>query len=281
MPNPFTDADSNTNRTANPYRIFVYPLPQLHDPAVLTGEDGEVAVVIDVLRATTTMITALNSGAAEVIPLREIDDALRLKAGRLENGAEPGSILLGGERGGTLIEGFDLGNSPEDYTEERVRGKTLIFTTTNGTQAVHRASGAARLYIAAFVNAAAVVERLLEQRVIHIVCAGTDGKFTEEDLLLAGCLVERLHRLSDGRYAMNAQAQTLLDQWRHAFSLPRILGTESIPTESLAQILRRSRGGRNLMQLGLGRDILAASRIDTVALVPKLEFDGDLPLFRS
>ncbi len=250
-------------------RLNVYALPALLDPATLSGKPGEAAVVIDVLRATTTIMYALAAGAKEVVPLLEIGETLEMKRARIAAGEEPESILLGGERGGTLIDGFDAGNSPGDYTPERVGGKTLLFTTTNGTRAIHRVRKADVLILAGFVNAAAVVQTLLNFESIQIVCAGTDGQYTEEDMLLAGCLVERLHRLSGGRYAMNVEAWTVLDIWSRSFSLPEILGAAPLPEKSLARELRTSRGGKNLLDLGLDRDIRAASRIDSLADVPR------------
>ena len=108
--------------------LNVHALPKLVEPKDLA--DGTV-VVIDVLRASTTIIAALEAGAVEVIPCLEIDDARRVAA---QFPAE--EVILGGERQGLPIEGFDLGNSPEDYTPYAVAGKTLVFTTTNGTRAM-------------------------------------------------------------------------------------------------------------------------------------------------
>src|SRR4051812_42560200 len=108
-------------------RIDVYLLPALVEPEALSGS---TVVVIDVLRATTTIVHALAAQAVEVAPFRDVEDARRL-ANDLGNKA-----VLGGERGGVPIPGFDLGNSPAEYTSERVAGKTVIFTTTNGTRAL-------------------------------------------------------------------------------------------------------------------------------------------------
>src|SRR5690242_5734390 len=111
--------------------ILVHLLPTLFEPADLRGG---VAVVIDVLRATSTIVQALAAGATSVVPCGEIDEARAIAAK-----AAPGSVLLGGERKGVTIPGFDLGNSPGDYTSDVVTGKKLIFTTTNGTRALLRA----------------------------------------------------------------------------------------------------------------------------------------------
>ena len=241
--------------------LDVYSLPVLFDAEELRGT---CAVVIDVLRATTTVLCALASGAEQVVPLLDVDETLR----RRNN-----NTVLGGERHGVRIDGFDLGNSPESFTPSIVAGKTVLFTTTNGTVAMHAARLAEPIFLACLMNAAAVVETLSRFDQISIVCAGTDSEPTEEDLLLAGCLTERLQRRSEYAYRLNVQATISMELWRSSFSLRRILEQETIPPETLAQILRRSRGGSNLMQLGLGGDILTAALIDSVDLVPQLR-DG-------
>ena len=167
---------------------------------------GTVAVVIDVLRATTTMTHALAAGAKRVIPCLEPADAFLMRE-TLQTHSPDEQVLLGGERGGVLIEGFDIGNSPEDYTQERISGKTLIFSTTNGTRAMFQLLDAEAIYLACFNNADAVAKRLLEFPKITILCAGTDQMYTEKDILLAGMLTERLVRLSGGRYVYAVAAK--------------------------------------------------------------------------
>ncbi|MDR1491627.1 MAG: 2-phosphosulfolactate phosphatase [Planctomycetaceae bacterium] len=231
---------------------------------------GSAAVVIDVLRATTTISHALAAGAKCVIPCLQSEDAFQLRE-ILRQKSPDSSILLGGERRGVLIEGFDLGNSPNSYTPETVAGKTLLFSTTNGTRAIFRALDAERIYLACFNNAAAAVRELLKYPKIEILCAGTEQKYTEEDMLLAGLLTERLTRLSNGRYALNTQAVAAKELWDTSFPLAKRIGIEPIHPENLAQILRNSRGGKNLMQIHLGKDILDASRMDLFDFVPKIE----------
>ncbi len=250
--------------------LNVFPVPEMMPTEASSPESlrGTVAVVIDVLRATTTITHALAAGATRVIPCLATEDALNQRENlRAQSPEQP--VLLGGERGGVLIEGFDLGNSPEDYTPERVGGKTLIFSTTNGTRAMFRVQEADTTCLACFNNASAVAKHLLEFPKITILCAGTDRQYTEEDMLLAGMLTERLVRLSGGRYSLNTYAVVAREQWDTSFPLAKRIGDEPIHPENLAQILRQSRGGRNLMQLGLGKDILAASRIDIFDFMPK------------
>ena len=235
-----------------PSHLNVYGLPKYATPKELAGG---TAVVIDVLRATTTIVYALEAGAKEVIPCREIEEALALaeKYPREE-------ILLGGERQGKPIADFDLGNSPEEYLSYEVEGKTIIFTTTNGTQAMSHARDAKQIFLAAFVNVSAVVQKLLGADEVHILCAGTDGEFSEDDILLAGLIVERLQKLGGMVYEMNAQAMTAREFWLNRFALPQAFGAEPIEPERLENELRKSRGAKNLIELGYDDDILAAAR---------------------
>ena len=202
--------------------LNVYALPRFVDPSEMAGG---TAVVIDVLRATTTIIHALAAGAEEVLPCLEISEARpRPSSFPTEN------ILLGGERQGTPIEGFDLGNSPEEYMPKRVAGKKVIFTTSNGTGAMIHAQCADEILLAAFVNASAVARRLFDRERVNILCAGTDGKISHDDVLMAGMLVERLQREGGMVYQQNGQAITARETWLRAFALPIALGAE--PLES-------------------------------------------------
>lgn len=276
--------------------IRVYGLPELLEPESIRGE---IAVVIDVLRATTTVIAAIAAGLARVIPVLEVEEAKKLKKQFDDSGLNlsESDLLLGGERGGKRIDGFDLGNSPREYTKERVGGKTLIFSTTNGTRAMYRARFAKHVYLASFLNAQTVVDQLLthsrsqdessssSKERIHIICAGTNGSLTEEDLLLAGLLVERLQRQGGQivkeqgpsqvesqqglqRFAMNVQAITVLEMWTRLLKTSRIAGqgrpNPSITSKSLAEELRQSVGGRHLRAIGLDPDIVFAAQMDSI-----------------
>src|SRR5205807_6516908 len=127
---------------------------------------GGLAVVIDVLRATTTIVHALAAGCTDVRPCAEVEEARALA-----DGMRAGRVLLGGERGGAPLPGFDLGNSPREYTPRACKGNTLVLTTTNGTRALLRAAEAERVLLAAFVNYSAVCEQLRQEtRPVHIVC---------------------------------------------------------------------------------------------------------------
>jgi 2-phosphosulfolactate phosphatase len=143
------------------------------------------------------------------------------------------------------------------FVSRPVAGKTLIFTTTNGTVAMHAAKSAKTIYLASFLNAAAVVERLKPEEKIVILCAGTNGTETEEDLLLAGCLIFRLTQR--GNYRLNETAKRVLQLWH-----------EPITTAHLLKLLRESTGGKNLIRIGLEADIEAAARMDSINVVPQI-----------
>ena len=242
-------------------RLNVYELPTQVNPAELAG--GTV-VVIDVLRATTTIIHALEAGAYEVVPCLEVEDAKALAACLRE-----GEYLLGGERGGLPIPGFHLGNRPEEYSPETVREKRIVFTTTNGTRAMMQCRQAARVYLGAFVNASAVVDRLASQEQVHLLCAGSAGEVTRDDVLLAGLLVTRLQQHGDSAWRLNAQAVKTGEDWASTFGEPT--GAGPIDPESLAAELRKGPAGRKLAARGLQADILAAAHIDRFQSVPEMD----------
>jgi 2-phosphosulfolactate phosphatase len=231
--------------------VQVHLLPELAPPGRLTGG---LAVVIDVLRATTTIIHALAAGCKCVRPCVEVDEAKEL-AGALR----VGKVILGGERRATPLAGFDLGNSPAEYTAKTCRGTTLVLTTTNGTRALVRGAEAERTLIAGFVNYSAVCEQLRhDPRPIHIVCAGCEGEATLEDTLLAGALVEYL--CEEMEVKLNDSARLAWDCFENHGRV--LLGALEIST-----------GGANLKRLGYDDDIKAAAEVDKFALVPELRRD--------
>lgn len=241
--------------------IRVYALPQYVAEEELAGD---AAVVIDVLRASTTMVTALASGAREIIPCQEVDEARGIAAK-----LPAGECLLGGERHGLPIEGFDLGNSPGEYSTPRVAGKTIVFTTSNGTGALWRARRARRVLVAGFVNASAVVTELAGEDRMHLICAGAGQQVTRDDVLLAGMLVGRLQAIQPAGVELNAQAVTAYENWTTSFPLSYWRGAEPMPPEILARELRKGAAGRRLMDLGREDDILAAAQIDRFGVVPE------------
>jgi 2-phosphosulfolactate phosphatase len=231
--------------------VQVHLLPDLAPAGCLSGG---LAVVIDVLRSTTTMIHALAAGCTAVRPCLEVDEARRL-AGQMR----AGRVLLAGERGGLPLPGFDLGNSPGEYTAKVCRGTTLVLTTTNGTRACYRAAEADRALIAGFVNYSAVCEQLRQDsRPLHLICSGTDGEISLEDTLLAGALVDFLCEVSEVR--INDSARLAWDCFENHGQV--LLGA-----------LQIGKGGTHLQGLGLAADIEAAAQVDQFNLVPELRRD--------
>jgi len=186
-------------------------------PSELTGLAGrnlreKVCVVFDVLRATSTFATALNNGAAGIIPVGEISEALELKKQRPD-------VLLGGERNGLKIHvngrDFDFGNSPREYAPEKVRGRTIVSATTNGTRAVRACMGAGTVIASSFLNLSATSNFLLERKFesVLLVCAGTGERAALEDILAAGALCATLapHGTAPATTSQSHASTTLSD----------------------------------------------------------------------
>jgi len=239
--------------------IHVHFLPTLTTADELAGGD---VVVIDVLRASTTIICALASGAREVIPCLEVDEARSIAAG-----LPPGQALLGGEREGLLIEGFHFGNSPIEYTRRRVEGKTIVFTTTNGTRAMMLCRQARRVLVGAFVNLTATVDAIAAADPLHLLCGGTNGQVTREDVLFTGAVVQKLLERGRAGSELNDEGQIALDAWMSAAGVAN--GNPS--ADALSAAMKKSHGGRNLRSIGMEGDIDWAAHIDRFTIVPALE----------
>ncbi|ASW42011.1 2-phosphosulfolactate phosphatase family protein [Clostridium isatidis] len=153
---------------------------------------NKIVVVIDMLRATSVIATAINNGAKEVIPILTVEEALKKKEELKANGIE---ALLGGERKAVKIDGFDFTNSPLEYTKEKIEGKTIILTTTNGTRAINLSKKAKKILIASMLNARAVVDALKnEKEDIIFINAGTNGEFSMDDYICSGYMISLLCR---------------------------------------------------------------------------------------
>ena len=228
--------------------VFVHLLPELVE---LERLRGGVAVVVDVLRASTTIVHSLAAGARAVVPFERVDQA-RAYAER----AERGSVALAGERGGVLIEGFDLDNSPYSCTPQSVGGKTVAFTTTNGTRALLHCREADRVLVGAFVNLNAVAAEIARSgRPVHVVCAGTRGRITSEDVLFAGALATEI----GATRRRDDVTQMAVDHY----------AAHAATDASLLAALRASAGGRDLIDLGFDRDVECAAARNTLAIVPE------------
>jgi 2-phosphosulfolactate phosphatase len=239
-------------------------------PVLLPNGDeqqGCVCAVVDVLRATSTIITALASGAAAVYPCLSVDEA------RSRAGAIPGDRrLLGGEERGKSIPGFDLGNSPLEYlVPGTVVGKEIFFYTTNGTGAIRRAHSACGgpIYIAALINASAAASKIVAATLavqaagIAIVCSGSYGKPSAEDVFCAGLIIDHLGGMLGG----NGVSTELTDAAGIAAGFAA--GNRQHPSD----VLGSSEHGSYLRTIGFEEDIEFASRLDTYDVVPV--FDGD------
>jgi 2-phosphosulfolactate phosphatase len=244
--------------------VRVHSLPQDVDERELAER---VVIVVDILRATTTICCALAAGAPEVVPFRTIAETLAAaeKAGRR-------NVVLGGERGGRPIEGFDLGNSPREYTAETVRGRPVYITTTNGTQALYHARLAKRVVVGAVVNLSAVVASVRDEPEVDILCAGTDGQWTGEDILAAGGIVRGLNEYAKGREKLNDRAVEAANHWRMLQNGAIASGTPM--NEALSSWLRECRGGQNLIEVRLESDLADCAQIDRLSIVPELDVHG-------
>jgi 2-phosphosulfolactate phosphatase len=234
---------------------------QVHVLPELVGRDelsDRTVVVIDVLRATTTICAALAAGARAVIPCLTVDDAWR-RAEQLP----AGNAVLAGERRGLPIEGFGLDNSPGEFTPESVGGKTVILTTTNGTRALLHARAARRIVVGALANLSAVCSTL-DNADVDVHCAGTDGQASDEDMLVAGAIVERL--ATGGAWTLSTDAEEARKRWREVSG-----GDGRDFQQAVVEALRASRGGQNLIAIGMARDIEWAARIDRFAIVPRFD----------
>ncbi|WP_297631583.1 2-phosphosulfolactate phosphatase family protein [uncultured Clostridium sp.] len=154
---------------------------------------GKNVVVIDMLRATSVMTTALKNGCKEIIPFLTVEELME-KATEL--GRE--NCILGGERNAEKIKGFDLSNSPLEYTSEIVREKTVLMTTTNGTKALTKAKNAKEIYIASVLNGKAIAKALAEKNEdVIIINAGTDGEFTMDDFICTGYIIFEIEKITN------------------------------------------------------------------------------------
>jgi 2-phosphosulfolactate phosphatase len=214
---------------------------------------GGVVVVIDNLRASVTITAALFHGARAVFPTLTVDDALNKAATISER------PLLGGERNGVLIPGFDLDNSPRAYTTGSVAGRTVVFTTANGTAALLQSRLAARVLVGSFVNLTAITDAAADDsHPVHLLCCGTRDEVGLDDILPAGALVERLTQRGRNLVSDDSGRLALL-AWRTA------------KTRGLRDTMADSRGGRGLARLGLDADLDVCLSTDAMPIVP--EFD--------
>ncbi len=212
---------------------------------------GSVVAVIDVLRATSTIVEAIANGARAILPATDMDDAMRLAQtfGRTE-------VLLCGERSARKIEGFDLGNSPLEFTSEAVADKLVIMTTTNGTPALVAGQAADRCIVAAYLNLTAATQDLAGSgKPIVILCSGREGRFALDDALCAGSLIRRLREAHTERVHMNdaALAASALERRYRAH---------------LSAVMHRTTAARQIVEAGHVEDIAYCLTRDRHDVVP-------------
>lgn len=209
--------------------------------------EGKICVVIDVLRATSVMITALHNGAEKIFPFKDIK-TIQERCENLKN------IIKCGERNALKIDGFDLGNSPLEFTKEKVFGKDIYMSTTNGTKAVENSLLAEKIIICSFLNIKSVSEKLLEyKKDVVIVCAGTNGKFSLDDTLCAGLIIKEMQKHTE------IQMNDVL--------LAAVRISES--HENIKDILKGSTHYERLLSLGFEKDMEHIFSLNKYSIVPE------------
>ncbi len=207
---------------------------------------GKTVVVADILRATTTITFAMANGARAITPVLTPEDAFRLAAG------QP-NTLIGGERHGVKVDGFNLGNSPREYTQAVVSDRQIVLTTTNGTRTLQACRAAERILVGAFLNLRAIVNQLAQvEGELVFACSGREGGFCTEDTAFAGACVAALGatQLTDAAETAKILYQTHCDD---------LLG-----------MLKNCYHGRHLADIGLGEDLEFCAQTDLVDVVPRL-----------
>jgi 2-phosphosulfolactate phosphatase len=220
-------------------------------PALLPlfNVEDYIVVVIDIFRATSSICYGIENGAEAIIPVSQVEECAAYR----EKGLD---YLLAAERDGAVVEGFDFGNSPFSYTKEKVAGKTIVLTTTNGTHALHLSRSAKKIAIGSFLNLTALSNWLKTQNEnILLVCAGWKNNFNLEDTLFAGAVIEQLKHdgfeLDDAAIAANDLFQ--------------------IGKSDINQYLKKTSHGERLKKLGIEKDIEFCLQIDLTTAIPVLE----------
>ncbi len=215
---------------------------------------GRIAVVLDVLRATSTIVTALANGARSFHVTLTVDEAV-------ERARSLGpATLLGGERGGVLIPGFDLDNSPLCFTRDRVQGRDIVFTTANGTAALLKARQADEVHVASLLNAHAIASKIADDpRPVVILCSGTRSQISLDDCIGGGSVASQLLALGR-KWDGDDGLRLCIDSYRAALA------------HGLAKALAESRGGLNLRNTPEGlRDLDWCSRENSIDLAPRFD----------
>lgn len=211
---------------------------------------GKTTVVIDVLRASSTIITALTNGAKEIVPVGTVEFAVKVSGGIFG-----GQTLLGGERNTKKIEGFALGNSPSEYTKDIVSGKSIVFYSTNGSRAIVKAKYSANLFVCSFNNMKALSNHLSElNEDIFILCSGNNNFLSLEDAVCAGMLVDEL--------VLEKKETELTDSSKSAMTLFKSFG------KNILKFLSETDHGRLLINNGFESDLKDCAELDSTKVIP-------------
>lgn len=228
--------------------IDIQFLPFPPNPNLLSNR---TVVVIDVLRATSVIVHAMSQGAKEIFPVKTVEEAFQKAKTFRRN-----TTLLGGEKQSQRIDGFDLGNSPREYIAEKVRGKRLILTTTNGTKAFHSVTSAAEILVGSFFNISATAQRCFKpERDLLIFPSGDEENFSLEDTVCGGMLIDRI--IKKGKRSV-----TLTDASHSAHILFERFEA------NLVEAFRLSRHGKELIDRGHEEDLPYCAQIDIMDIVP-------------
>jgi 2-phosphosulfolactate phosphatase len=228
--------------------IDIQFLPFSPDPSTLSRR---TIVVIDVLRATSVIIQALSQGAMEVIPVSTVEEAFQMA-----KNFPQGTTLLGGERGSKKIGGFDLGNSPREYIAEKVKGKRVILTTTNGTKAFHSVSSGKEIMAGSFFNIGATARQCLDlNRDILLFPSGDGGRFSLEDAVCGGMLIDQVIKPMKKSIDLTDTAQSALILYQRF-------------ENNLIEAFRVSCHGKDLVAKGFEDDLAYCAQIDITDIVP-------------
>jgi 2-phosphosulfolactate phosphatase len=211
---------------------------------------GKTSVVIDVLRATTVIVSALKNGAREIIPVNTVDFAMKVSGN-----AFGGQTILGGERNTKKVEGFNLGNSPLEYTTEIVAGKSIILYTTNGSKAIVKAKFSENLFICCFHNLPIIANHLIAlNKDVEVICAGTNGNFNLEDAICAGRLLSEIRKINE-----NIE---ISDCGRASLVLNKSFG------KNIVKMLKETEHGKLLIENGFADDIKECAQYGITDLIP-------------
>jgi 2-phosphosulfolactate phosphatase len=220
-------------------------------PALLPlfNVEDYIVVVIDIFRATSSICYGIENGAEAIIPVSQVEECAAYR----EKGLD---YLLAAERDGSVVEGFDFGNSPFSYTKEKVAGKTIVLTTTNGTHALHLSRSAKKIVIGSFLNLTALSNWLNTQNEnVLLVCAGWKNNFNLEDTLFAGAVVEQL---KDKGFVLDDAAIAANDLFQ-------------VGKNDINVYLKKTSHGERLKKLGIEKDIEFCLQVDLTTAIPVLE----------